>query len=157
MTTHQGSNHDCVLLETHVTARQHRTGCPPSKRRQRALVGTALTLAAVGVAAGLVIAASVVVTDTTDVRLRIIQSEFNSGFDSGWHTHPGPVIVQVQEGTFKIYQGGCEPIVVHEGDSYIEVPLVPVRAIAKGRIKWTTSQILPVGAAAQELTTDPCE
>ncbi|MCA1563271.1 MAG: hypothetical protein LC804_24470, partial [Acidobacteria bacterium] len=101
-----------------------------------------LALAVVGLAVGIAVAASVVVVDTTNVRLRIVQSEFENGFDSGWHTHPGPVIVQVQEGNFKIYQGGCEPIVVHAGDSYIEVPFVPVRAIAKGRIRWTTSQIL---------------
>jgi quercetin dioxygenase-like cupin family protein len=98
-----------------------------------------------------------VVTETTDVRLRIVQSEFDEGFDSGWHTHPGPVIVQVQEGLFKIYQDGCEPIAVHEGESYIEVPLVPVRAVAKGRIRWTTSQILPDGEAAQEPSVPPCQ
>lgn len=116
-----------------------------------------LALAAAGLAVGIAVAASTVVVDTTNVRLRIVQSEFDDGFDSGWHTHPGPVIVQVQEGTFKIYQGGCEPNVVHAGDSYIEVPFVPVRAVAKGRIKWTTSQILPVGFAAQDPAVPPCQ
>jgi quercetin dioxygenase-like cupin family protein len=96
------------------------------------------------------------VTDTSNVRLRIIQSTFDEGFDSGWHTHPGPVIVQVQEGLFKIYQGGCEPKVVHEGETFVEVPLVPVRAIAKGRIRWTTSQILPLGEPPQTPAASPC-
>ena len=116
-----------------------------------------LALAAAGLTVGIAFAASMVVVDTSDVRLRIVQSEFENGFDSGWHTHPGPVIVQVQEGTFKIYQGGCEPIVVHAGDSYIEVPFVPVRAVAKGRIMWTTSQILPVEFAAQDPAVPPCQ
>jgi len=87
--------------------------------------------------------------DTNNVRLRVVESECNT-FDSGWHTHPGPVIVQVREGTFKIYQtadphGDSAPHVVHEGETYIETPFVPVRAISKGPIKWTTSMILPVG------------
>jgi quercetin dioxygenase-like cupin family protein len=115
-----------------------------------------LALAAAGLAVGIVFAASKVVVDTSDVRLRVVQSEFENGFDSGWHTHPGPVIVQVQEGTFKIYQGGCEPVVVHAGDSYIEVPFVPVRAIAKGRVVWTTSQILPLELPAQDPAVPPC-
>jgi quercetin dioxygenase-like cupin family protein len=116
-----------------------------------------LAMAASGLAVGIALAASMVIIDTTDVRLRVVQSEFENGFDSGWHIHPGPVIVQVQEGNFKIYQGGCEPNVVHAGDSYIEVPFVPVRAIAKGRIRWTTSQILPVGFAAQDPAGPPCQ
>jgi quercetin dioxygenase-like cupin family protein len=123
--------------------------------RRTMVAGLALTAA--GLAVGIVIAASMVVLDTTNVRLRIVQSEFEDGFDSGWHTHPGPVIVQVQEGNFKIYQGGCEPIVVHAGDSYIEVPFVPVRAVAKGRIIWTTSQILPAGFTAQDPAVPPCQ
>ena len=108
----------------------------------------------VGVAIGL--AASTVVTDTSDVRLRIVQNEYPEGYDSGWHTHPGPAIVQVQEGVFKIYQGGCEPKVVHEGESYIETPLVPVRAVSKGYIKYTTTLILPLSDPDRTVVSDPC-
>lgn len=117
----------------------------------------ALALAAAALSVAVAVAASLVVVDTTDVRLRVVQSQFENGFDSGWHTHPGPVIVQVLDGTFKIYQGGCEPVVVHAGDSYIEVPFVPVRAVAKGPITWTTSQILPVGFAPQDPAVAPCQ
>jgi quercetin dioxygenase-like cupin family protein len=123
---------------------------------------TVLALALVGVvavtAAGLAIAASSVVTDTNTVRLRVVQSEFTDGFDSGWHTHPGPVIVQVQAGKFKLYQGSCSPRILRAGDTYIEIPLVPIRAVAKGEIKWTTSQVLPnlVGDPAQTSVADPC-
>ena len=60
-------------------------------------------------------------------------------FDSGWHLHPGIVILQVQEGSFQIYQGSCTPKTVSAGDTYIEVPYEPVRAIAKGKITWTVS------------------
>jgi hypothetical protein len=53
-------------------------------------------------------------------------------YDSGWHIHPGPAIVQVREGSFQITQGSCTPKTVSTGDTYIEVPYVPVRAVATG-------------------------
>ena len=113
---------------------------------------------AVALSGALVLAAQVVVTDTNLVRLRVVESDFDDGFDTNWHVHPGPAIVQVLEGQFKIYQGGCEPKVIHEGETYIEVPRVPVRAIARGRIKWTTTQVLPglVGEPSQVIVASPC-
>ena len=105
---------------------------------------------------GIGYAASTVVRDTTSVRLRVIQSEFADGFDSGWHMHPGVVIVQVQEGSFRIYQGSCRATVVHRGETYLEVPFVPVRAVAKGNVKWTTSQILPSTDPPMTIVPNPC-
>jgi quercetin dioxygenase-like cupin family protein len=127
------------------------------KKRVATLAGVVVAAAALGVGIGF--AASTVVTDTNTVRLRIIQSEFATGFDSGWHTHPGPVIVQVQKGYFRIFQGRCSPRIVGPGQTYLEIPLVPVRAVAEGRIKWTTSQILPnaVGDPTQTPVASPCD
>ena len=128
------------------------------RSKKAAVIVMALLGLAAAVAAGVAIAASVVVTDTNTVRLRIIQSEFADGFDSGWHTHPGPVFVQVQKGHFTIYQENCGGKSVGPGQTFIEIPLVPVRALAHGEIKWTTSQILPnlVGDATQTPAADPC-
>ena len=146
---------ECATLQEKVIRRVAALkGCV---RPSRGWMVACLALAAAGLAVGIAFAASMVVVDTSDVRLRVVQSAFENGFDSGWHTHPGPVIVQVQEGMFKIYQGGCEPVVVHAGDSYIEVPFVPVRAVAKGRIIWTTSQILPVELPPQDPAVPPCQ
>ena len=64
------------------------------------------------------------------------------GFDSGWHIHPGPAIVQVQEGSVDIYQGSCTPKTLGPGDTYIEVPHMPVRAVATGHFAWTTTFII---------------
>jgi quercetin dioxygenase-like cupin family protein len=125
-------------------------------RSKKAITFLGVILATLTVGVGIGYAASTVVVDTNTVRLRIIQSEFASGFDSGWHTHPGPVIVQVQEGQLKITQVSCHPRVLNRGDTLIEVPLVPVRAVAEGHVKWTTSQILPVGDPAQTPAADPC-
>jgi quercetin dioxygenase-like cupin family protein len=123
---------------------------------RRRVLGVALAFILGGATVGVAVAASTVVRDTTNVRLRVIQSDFADGFDSGWHTHPGVVIVQVQKGRFKIYQGSCKPTVVGKGETYLEVPFVPVRAVAKGSIKWTTSQILPAGEDPQTVAASPC-
>ena len=114
----------------------------------------ATTFVALGVGVG--IAATTLTRDTTDVRLRVLQSSFQDGFDSGWHTHPGPVLVQVSEGYFKIYQGRCQPVTVHAGETYIETPFVPIRAVAVGPIAWTTSQILPNADAPSTVVSSPC-
>jgi hypothetical protein len=108
----------------------------------------------VGVAVAAVITQTVLV-DTTSVHLRIVRTEAN-GFDSGWHTHPGPVIVQVQEGHFMLYQKSCAPTIVGPGEAYVEVPELPIRAVAKGHIKWTTSMILPAGAPNMTVVSSPC-
>jgi hypothetical protein len=111
----------------------------------------------VGVAVGGI--TPTVVKDTINVRERIVQSVVTDGFDSGWHIHPGPAIVQVQEGQIKIYQGGCNPHVVNAGDTYIEIPGVPVDAVIKDAATWTTTFILPdsaPGTPDRVATTSPC-
>jgi quercetin dioxygenase-like cupin family protein len=94
--------------------------------------------------------------------IRIVHTVANE-FDSGWHTHPGPAIVQVQAGFLKIYQGSCEPTVVQKGDTYIEIPGVPVRGVASGPVEWTTTLVIPgpfggspAPPAQTNLTTNPC-
>jgi quercetin dioxygenase-like cupin family protein len=127
-------------------------------KRWLTLAGTLVAAAVVGV--GIAVAASVVVTDTNNVRLRIVASDFAAGepFDSGWHTHPGLAIVQVQEGSLFLAAGNCRPKTLGPGDTYIEVPGVPVRAIANGRAKWTTTFILSnrVGDPGQTPAAPPC-
>jgi len=111
----------------------------------------------VGVAVGAV--SATVVKDTNTVRERIVQNVATGGFDSGWHIHPGPAIVQVQEGQIKIYQNGCNPTVVNAGDTYIETPGVPVDAVVKDSATWTTTLILPdsaPGTPDRVATTSPC-
>jgi quercetin dioxygenase-like cupin family protein len=116
----------------------------------------ALALVAVASAAGVAVAAQTIVTDTDNVHLRIVKSQFDDGFDSGWHTHPGPAIVQVEHGRFKIFQGRCEPTTVGAGETYIEVPNVPVLAVAKGEIEWTTTLLYETGQAAGTPVASPC-
>jgi hypothetical protein len=110
-------------------------------RSRKALVVLASTLVAVGALAAAGISAVVkqdVLADGENIHFRVLHTVAD-GFDSGWHIHPGPAIVQVQEGAFQITQGGCTAKTVGPGETFIEVPYLPVRAVATGRIVWTTT------------------
>jgi quercetin dioxygenase-like cupin family protein len=124
---------------------------------KKVLVLAVALIGATAVGIGVALAASNVLRDTNNVRLRVIASDFQDGFESTWHIHPGPVIVQVQEGAFKIYQGSCAPKVVNAGETYVEIPFVPVKAVAKGPIKWTTTQIVPQADAPATDVASACD
>jgi hypothetical protein len=99
---------------------------------------------AAGIGAAIAIAAVTsqrVVTDTGNIHLRV-QKTTAEGYDSGWHIHPGLAIVQVQEGSIQIYENGCTPKTVAAGDTFVEIPYEPVRAIAAGHVVWTTSFVV---------------
>ena len=99
---------------------------------------------AAGIGAAIAIAAVTsqrVVTDTGNIHLRV-QKTTAEGYDSGWHIHPGLAIVQVQEGSIQIYENGCTPKTVAAGDTSIEIPYEPVRAIATGHVVWTTTFVV---------------
>jgi len=115
--------------------------------RSRKFLVLVIGLLAAGIAAAVAIPAVLsqqVVIDATTAHFRIVKTAAD-GFDSGWHVHPGVAIVQVQQGAFQIYQGSCTPRTVSAGDTYIEIPYEPVRAVATGRIVWTTTLITNQG------------
>jgi quercetin dioxygenase-like cupin family protein len=117
------------------------------------VVAVAGALAATGLSA---VWAQIVQADTTGgVHLRVVSTSA-SDFDSGWHTHPGLVVVQVLQGSFQITQGSCTARAVNAGDTYIEVPYVPVRAVAVGRIVWTTTYILKTEDPVLTPAASPC-
>jgi hypothetical protein len=137
-----------------------------------ALLGaSALTLAVSSV--GIALAATAptqkaIVDEYGNIRLRIVESDYTPTaadpvYDSGWHTHPGPAIVQVKAGTFDITQVGCTPTKVGPGQTFIEIPNTPVRAVSEGAIKWTTTLLLwntggsgPLSPAPLTPTQSPC-
>jgi len=48
---------------------------------------------------------------------------FNPGAQSGWHSHPGPVFIQVVSGTMTFYESDdptCTPIVRTAGQGYLD-------------------------------------
>jgi hypothetical protein len=114
---------------------------------------TAALLAGVGIAG---LTSQSVAADFTNIHFRVVNSAA-SDFDSGWHTHPGLAIVQVQKGSFQITQGSCTPKTVGPGETYIEVPYLPIRAVATGQIVWTTTFLVRYeDPVTTPLTTPPC-
>ena len=48
---------------------------------------------------------------------------FQPGGQSGWHSHPGPVLISVIEGTMTFYESDdpdCAPIVRHAGQGFVD-------------------------------------
>ncbi len=127
------------------------------RSKKTIVLAAAALVAAVLAAAGLsAVWATVVHVDTVGgIHLRVVSTSA-SGFDSGWHIHPGLTIVQVREGSFQITQGSCTPKTVGPGETYIEVPYFPVRAVAAGRVVWTTTQLLKAEDPALTPVESPC-
>ncbi len=126
-----------------------------------------LTLSgAVGVGVALATVTSAIIADTgagpaTSVRLRIDRTQFvpsadQPTFSSGWHTHPGPVIIQVQEGYLKITQATCHPNVIGPGETYFETAELPVLATANQAAKWTATLIVPADKPLRTNVVGPC-
>lgn len=49
---------------------------------------------------------------------------FQPGGQSGWHSHPGPVLIQVVSGTMTFYASddpACTPIVRNAGEGYLDL------------------------------------
>jgi hypothetical protein len=127
------------------------------------IAAAAATLCAVGLTgAALATVTSTVPADTNVVREKVAQNEFTPSsaqpvFTPGWHIHPGLAVVQVQEGKLTIYQH-CKVFQLHRGDTYIETPFVPVDAVAKDHVVWTTTFILANSAPTtpdRSPTTEP--
>jgi hypothetical protein len=129
-------------------------------RGKRWIVPVALLVGAViGAGVARALTTTTVVADSNTVRERIATISTDGNFDSGWHIHPGPVIVQVQSGYLKITQATCHPNVVGAGETYIETPGVPVDARADKATSWTITELIPnsaPGAPDRVSTTSPC-
>jgi hypothetical protein len=139
-------------------------------RLKKWLVLTALgVVGSAGVGVAFATVTSTVLSDThpaggsaNEVRLRVVRNVFvpsadQPTFSSGWHTHPGPVFFQVQEGRVKITQGPpCRTTILGPGETYIEIPEHPVLATAKRAAMWTTSFVLPADRPLMTPVAAPC-
>ena len=95
--------------------------------------------------------------DSTNVRLRVVQNTAGN-FDSGWHIHPGLVIVTVKKGTVSFTTAvSCTTKTYSAGDSFVEGSYVPGRAVALGEFWWTATYILAYGdPLAVPVSENPC-
>ena len=94
---------------------------------------------AAGVTAAVAISATStrVIIDTSAVHMRIQKGTLDN-YDSGWHIHPGLVVVKVQEGSLQVYEDGCTPKTVGAGEVTIETPYMPIRVFAKHAVETVT-------------------
>jgi len=56
--------------------------------------------------------------------LAVSRVVFQPGGHSGWHTHPGPVLIQVLSGVVTFYEAddpSCTPIVRSAGEAYLDL------------------------------------
>lgn len=117
-----------------------------------AVLGAAV-MAAVGLAG---VWNQTVSQDTTNVRMRVVQTTAGN-FDSGWHTHPGLVFVQVTKGSLAFTQANCTTKTYSAGDTFIEVPYVPGRVVGLGELAWTVTYVVGYGdALATPVSPSPC-
>jgi hypothetical protein len=97
-----------------------------------------------------------------ELRMRILRNDFvpsadQPTFSSGWHMHPGPVLFQVQEGRVTITQGPpCRKTELGAGETYVEIPELPVLATAKRAAKFTATQFLSADKPLQTPADAPC-
>lgn len=117
-----------------------------------AVLGAAV-VAAVGLAG---VWNTTVSQDTNNLHMRVVQTTAGN-FDSGWHIHPGVVIVNVTKGSLAFTGANCITKTYSAGDSFIEVPYVPARVVGLGELTWTVTYILGYGdALATPVSQSPC-
>jgi hypothetical protein len=96
------------------------------------------------------------------VRIRDVQTTgAPPGFSSGWHTHPGPVLVAMSPtsaGSLTLYDERCRPTTIGANQAYIEKPNSPIiaRNESTGNAEWVTTMILPVGHLHTTAVPAPC-
>jgi hypothetical protein len=100
---------------------------------------------------------NVINTNTDPTKLRTkgevevfqVSNTANAGWTSGWHTHTGPVLVNITAGSLTFYAEDCTVTTVTAGHGYFETPGSPVVARNEGSstATWVTTQIIPVGAS----------
>lgn len=85
---------------------------------------------------------------------------FPSGSASGWHTHPGPVFIQVTSGTVTFYQSDdptCSPQVRTVGEGFLDLGEHPHIAVNQTNALAQTVVVYfaPPGAALKIMESEP--
>lgn len=125
-------------------------------KKMIALAGAVLVTAALAATGLSAVWATVVHVDTVGgIHFRVASTSAD-GFDSGWHTHPGLVVVQVREGSLQMTQANCATKTVGVGETFIEVPFQPLRAVATGRAVWTTTFLTKSEDPVATPVASPC-
>jgi len=93
-----------------------------------------------------------------DSDLYITQNTIQPGGQSGWHTHPGPSLVTVTEGTVTVYHGNCTSEIFTVGQTFTDLGCGDVHNVRNEmgvQAKTVAVQIVPHGAVRREDKPDP--
>ena len=114
-------------------------GAPLRALRSKKFLALLAGVVVAGASAVIAVSATTtqVISDTTAVHLRIQKSTFDN-YDSGWHIHPGLVVIKVHEGSVQVYEDGCTPKTVAAGETTMEAPYAPIRVKATHAVETVT-------------------
>lgn len=96
------------------------------------------------------------------VRIRdVLTTGAPPGFSSGWHTHPGPILVAMTPtsvGSLTLYDEHCNPTTIGANQAYIETPNSPIlaRNASASDADWVTTMIVPIGVPFTVPVDPPC-
>jgi quercetin dioxygenase-like cupin family protein len=93
-----------------------------------------------------------------DSDLYVNQLTFTAGAQTGWHTHPGPSVVTVIEGTLTVYHDDCTFETYSAGESFTDLgcgDIHNVRNEGATEAKDVAVQIVPHGALRRIEADDP--
>ena len=100
-------------------------------------------------------------TDALNVKLEskgpvdavVNNNKLAPGGTVGWHSHTGPVIVQIRKGSMTLYDEACNAQVVLAGEAFVENVTGDhghtVRNEGTEDLEWTGTSLIPVGAAGR--------
>jgi quercetin dioxygenase-like cupin family protein len=93
-----------------------------------------------------------------DSDLYITQHTFQPGGQTGWHSHPGPSLITVVEGTLTVYHDDCTFETYSAGESFTDLGCGDIHDVRnEGAIeaKDVAVQIVPHNAPRREDKPDP--
>lgn len=93
-----------------------------------------------------------------DSDLYVTQNTIQPGGQSGWHTHPGPSLVTVTEGTVTVHEGNCTSATYSVGQTFTDLGCGDVHNVVNetgAQAKTIAVQLVPHGAARREDKPDP--
>ena len=117
-------------------------------RSKKAIVLLAAVFGAAVVAAvGLADAWTTTVQNDSNAHLRIVYT-YAGGFDSGWHFHPGVVIVVVESGTVTTHDASCQTVAYGAHQSFVESGTEPFMVSNESKTETAVdvaTQVAPAG------------
>jgi quercetin dioxygenase-like cupin family protein len=93
-----------------------------------------------------------------DSDVYVTEVTFQPGGQTGWHSHPGPSLITVTEGTLTVYHDDCTFQTYSVGESFTDLgcgDIHNVRNETGAEAKDVAVQIVPHGAARRSEADDP--